>query len=136
MLQLGEQDAHVPWVGLLDMLPQGHHLGAQLPGRRDGVVDVGDMVLLRVALLQLGEVDGVGLDGVDDVEQELAVGDSRVLQVLDVQLGRHLAVAPRHQLLVVDLAHSLLPVDLADLPDQAQGQTGLAIDDVDAVDTN
>lgn len=70
------------------------------------------------------------------MEQELAVAQRFIFEILDPVLLGDSLVGPPQQLLLVDHSQTLYPIELADLPDQTEHEGGLSVDDIDAADAH
>lgn len=94
------------------------------------------MLLLGVSWLNFLEVNGSWMNGLDDVEQELAIPDGFVFDVFDLMFGWYSAISPLDKSLLVDFSNSLFPIEPAKLPYNSQSQRNPPIDDINASDAN
>ena len=94
MFKFCDYEGHVADVALFDVFPECDDFASEFSGGGDGEVDSADHFLFGFSLGHAGEVDGVRFDGLDEVEQELAVVDGFVFEVFDSELLWYSGVGP------------------------------------------
>ena len=70
------------------------------------------------------------------MEQELAIAQRFIFEILDPVLFGDSLIGPPQQLLLIDNSQALNPIEFADLPDQTEHEGGLSVDDIDTANAH
>lgn len=127
-----------------DIFREAEDGGSELTGDGDGVLGVVGGLLIRFTRGDEGSVDGTGLDGVEEVEEEETVADGGVLEAVDATASLDGAVGPVDHVLVGDLTtrggreggEGGDDVEAHHLPDEGEGEGLVTVADIRASDTD
>ena len=136
MLKFSHKQGHVLLIDLVDVFPQSYDLAPQFTGERDGIVNLGNLVLFAVFFWYFAVVDHIGFDRVYQMKQKHAISERFVLEVFDSEFFRNSFVGPTDQLFLVDFSYTFFPVQFAQLPDNTESQCDISVDNVHASDSD
>ena len=101
LVQDGEEDQHLFWVDVDDILPDTEDNGSQFSGDRDSVLGVLSLVLLGLSWKNDVPVDSSWLNSSHHMDQEFTITHGFVLEVFNVwDLSSNSGIAPCNELVL------------------------------------